>query len=363
MTWRPLLPVEECARRLDLLFPRAAFDTVLSNALAAWSVAAMLYVDAVVPADGALPDEATWVRPTTVLWLSDEAYARDDSASRTQWRDAALSGNRPKERVASVLAGWGLPISQRYGDNTRETLRDETWPKWETHGAARLRPGIPTSSGRPRWALTDAFADLFDPGLTGTALEDEVDTFRDTRMDPGWRAKAVTARRRAVHAHEIEVRLRDGSRRRLAPGDSSLILQGVIEQWAPARLADPVVLTISEPGAKFVTVDEAILKSLGIALDPTKLLPDAVLVDIGADPVAFWIVEAVASDGEINDDRKAALLHWATGQNIPEASCNFLSAFASRNAGPAKRRLKDLAVGTYAWYLDEPGHELAWYEL
>ena len=142
-----------------------------------------------------------------------------------------------------------------------------------------------------------------------------------------------------------------------------MILQGVIERWAPARLKDPVVLTISEPGAKFVTADEATMKSLGITLDPAKLLPDAVLVDVGADPVTFWIVEAVASDGEIDDDRKAALLRWARRHNIPEGSCRFLSAFASRNAGPAKRRLKDLAAGTFAWYLDEPGHELAWYEL
>lgn len=112
-----------------------------------------------------------------------------------------------------------------------------------------------------------------------------------------------------------------------------------------------------------MTVDAATMTSLGITLDPARLLPDAVLVDVGADPVTFWMVEAVSSDGEIDDDRKARLIRWATGQNIPADSCEFLSAFASRNAGPAKRRLKDVAEGTFARYLDEPGHELAWYEL
>lgn len=363
MTWRPLLEVDECERRLELLFPKAAFDTVLSNALAAWSVGAMIYVDAVVPADEAMPDDATWVRPTTVLWLSPEAYTRTDGASRAEWRDAALSGNKPKEKVRAVVNGWRFWFNPKYADNSRETLRDETWPAWESHGAARIRPGILTSSSKPRWALTDAFADLFDPALDGDELEKRVDAFRDQRMDPGWRAKALTARKREAQVHQVDVRLTDGTVRRLGPGESSLILQGVIENWARARLNDPVVLTISEPGAKFVTVDEATMKSLGIILDPAKLLPDAVLVDVGADPVAFWIVEAVSSDGEIDHDRKAALLRWAKSQNIPQSSCYFLSAFASRQAGPAKRRLKDLAAGTFAWYLDEPGHELSWYEL
>jgi hypothetical protein len=363
MTWRPLPEVDECARRLELLFPKSAFDSVLSNSLAAWSVAAMIYVDAVVPADGPVPNDATWARPTTVLWLSSHAYERSDAEFRANWRDAALSGNRPKDKVAAFLEEWELPFVPKYADNSRETLRDETWPKWESHGAARIRPGVLTSSSKPRWALTDDFADLFDPALTDEALEQRVDAFRDQRMEPGWRAKEVTARRREAQAHEVEVRLPDGTPRRLAPGESSLILQGVIEQWAPVRLDDPVVLTISEPGAKFVTADETTMKSLGIVLDPTKLLSDAVLVDIGASPVTFWMVEAVSSDGEIDEDRKAALLRWAKSQNIPESSCHFLSAFASRQAGSAKRRLKDLAAGTFAWYLDEPGHELAWYEL
>ena len=49
-----LLPLDDCASRLEMIFPRAAFDTVLSNPLAASAVAAMVYVDAIVPDDGDL---------------------------------------------------------------------------------------------------------------------------------------------------------------------------------------------------------------------------------------------------------------------------------------------------------------------
>jgi hypothetical protein len=189
------------------------------------------------------------------------------------------------------------------------------------------------------------------------------EAFRDNYMSPGGKVKALTARQRGDRAHAVDVTLPDGMVRPLEPGEASVILKGVIEQWAPSRLHDPVVLTISEPGEKVYTADAATIQRLGLAIDPTTLLPDALLVDVGADPPEFWIVEAVASDGPIDEDRKRSLLRWATQQRIPEACCRFLTAFGSRNAVPAKRRLKDLAAGTYAWYADEPGRELAWYEM
>ena len=362
MTWRPLPTVIDCEARLEHIFPRAAFDTVLSNPLAAWSVAALLYVDAVVPASGNLPADATWARPSTVLWLSFDVYARDDPASRAAWRDAALGGNA-KRRVAELEATWDLTFDPRYGDNSREQVRDETWPRWADEGAVRVKPGVRKTSPAPRWALTDAFADLFDPSLTGQAFFDALETFREAHMSPPGRVKALTARQRGERAHAVKVALPSGDVRQLEPGESSVILKGVIEHWAPRRLADAVVLSISEPGDKVYTADAATMQRLGLTIDPTTLLPDAVLVDVGATPTVFWIVEAVASDGPIDEDRKRRLLRWAAEQRIPEQSCRFLTAFGSRNAAPAKRRLKDLAAGTFAWYADEPGRELAWYEI
>lgn len=357
---RPLPSQEECAERLELVFPRAAFDTVLSNPLAAWAVASMIYFDAVVPAAGDLPPGATWARPTMILWMSDEAYGRSDPTFRSNWVRAALGG---KQKVAALLGSVGLTFSQKYGDNSRETLRDETFPAWLDEGALRVKPGVKTSSPRPRWALTDAFADLFEPGLPESTVLERIESFRESHMSPGGKVKAVVARERGEKAHAVEVKLPDGTVRQLEPGETSVILKGIIERWAPVRLADPVVLSVSEPGDKIYTADSAVMRRLGIVIDVATLLPDALLVDIESIPPVFWIVEAVASDGPISEDRKRSLLRWAAKQRIPEESCRFLTAFGSRNAAPAKRRLKDLAAGTYAWYADEPERELAWYDL
>lgn len=357
---RSLLPRDEVQARLQRIFPRDAFDPVHSNPLAASALAAMLYVDAVVPDTGPLPDDASWARPSMCLWMSDEVYAVDDPDRRAEWRGACLVS---RKAARELEASWGVISEAWYADNSRETLRDETFPAWLEHGALRDRPGIPTTSSRPRWALADGFADLFDPALEGDALEAAIEAWRSTHMSPGDRLRISTLRDRERAGHAVEVTLPDGVTRSLEPGSASLILRGVLQDWAPSRLVDPVVLTISEPGDKVYVADASRLRALGLTIDAGNLLPDSVIVDIGTTPPTFWIVEAVATDGPVTEDRRRQLLRWAEDQRIPPASCRFLSAFLDRNDAAAKRRLKDLATDTFAWYASEPTRELAWYEM
>lgn len=361
MTFRPIVGRDECLTRLRLVFPRAAFDPVLANPLGAAAVATMLYVDAVSPDEASTDESVFWARPSTCLWMSDEVLAHAWPEQRRAWRVAALRGRRA---VVELLMQWGIEHRPWYGDNSRETLRDETFRAWLDHGAIRGRPGIPTTSSRPRWALMASFADLFDPMLRKQSLIDAVEIWRSSHMSPGDRFRILTVQRRERHKHAVTVTL-PGSRqiRLLEPGLASLILKGVLEVWAPARLTEPAVLTISEPGDKVYLADAAQLAALGLRVDANTLLPDAVIVDIAITPPTFWIVEAVATNGPVTEERRAQLIRWAEEQNIPPQSCKFLSAFISRNDQAARRRLKDIAVNTYAWYADEPTRELAWYEI
>ncbi|HEX2418579.1 MAG TPA: BsuBI/PstI family type II restriction endonuclease [Micromonosporaceae bacterium] len=360
MTLRPLLPRGECQARLQLVFPRTTFDPVLANPLAGAAVAAMIYIDAIIEDTVPFVDSNVCARPTTCLWMSDAAFRCADQLQRIAWRKAALGG---KKAVANLLRSWGLSHDAWYGDNSRETLRDETFAEWLRYGAVRANPSVTTTSGRPRWALTASFADLFNPALQGEDLAAAVEGWQAGHLQPGDLVRIRAAGDRERRAHSVPVRLPTGEVRNLAPGDASLIIKAVVEQWMRARLADPVVLTISEPGEKLYVADQATLASLGLAIDTSTLLPDALLVDIGPRPAEFWIVEAVATDGPIDDGRKKELLDWATDQKIPETSCRFLTAFLSRNHHAARRRLKDLATGTFAFYADEPARELSWYEL
>ncbi|GAB3470019.1 BsuBI/PstI family type II restriction endonuclease [Kineococcus endophyticus] len=361
MTFRTLPTREECSARLAMIFPRAAFDPVHANPLAAASVVALIYVGAVAPEQSPVPDDQVWARPSMCLRMSDAVLARNSDQDRTAWREAMLTNT--KKKVDDLMAQWGVRAEHWYADNSRETLRDETFTRWLDHGAIRERPGLPTSSSKPRWALASEFADLFAPTLTGPALEQTIEAWRSTHMDPGDRLRIATAQQRDQATHAVRVTMPDGSTRTLEPGTASRILKGVVEQWAPARLHDPVVLTISEPSRKILVADAAVLTRLGLTIDQATLLPDAVLVDIGANPVEFWIIEAVHTDGPISDRRRDDLLKWAEEQRIKPETCHFVTAFESRNSQPARKRLKDLGTGTYAWFLDEPTRELSWHEI
>ncbi|OXM57587.1 restriction endonuclease [Amycolatopsis thailandensis] len=354
----PISP-DEAERRLQVIFPRAAFDSVLSSPLAGMAVAACIHVDAVCSSSDD-PDIVEWARPSTVVWMSSEALSRTSDADRLAWRTAAAKGSK---QVEDLHTHWGVPFQPKYKDNSRETLRDETFRKWREHGALRMRPGLPTSSSKPRWALLNDFADLFNPSLTEEDFEQSADEWREKHLDPGTRLRAIHALDTETAAHAVTVTLPNNTTRTLEPGHSSKIIKGVIETWAPARLVQPVVLTISEPGDKVHIGDERTLRALGINIDLANVLPDAVIADIGADPVHFWIIEAVASDGPVSEERRKALLAWAAQQNIKAERCSFLTAFLSRNHAAAKKRLKDIASGTWAWFADEPGHELAWYKV
>lgn len=361
MKLRPVVDRKQIRERLVKMFPPDAFDAVLSNPLAAAGVAAMIYVGSIVDDEGDPEPENVWSRPSTVLWMSEEIQAHSTDDERLAYAAAAAISRRRIE--ALVSDGWGIVHHPWYADTTRETLRDEIWPKWRENGAARMRPGVATSSSLPRWALTASFATLFDPALDGDDLDAAIAEWQDTHLNAGAKLKLHYASALASAEHEVTVQLPGYGQRVLDPGTSSMILKGVIEQWAPARLGTPVVLAISQSGDKLYVADQALMAQIGISINVSTVLPDAIIVDVDDTPATFWIIEAVATDGEINETRKANLTEWAVEQYIAPEQLQFLSAFASRNAATIRKRLKDIASGTFCWFLDEPGNELSWSEI
>lgn len=355
----PLVSPAQAQERLTRIFPREAFDTVLSNPLSASAISTMIYVGAV-EHPNLTGSAQRYARPSMVMWLDDSVLEHATDAERNAWYAAA---SKTKKQVRDLLASWGLEFHQRYEDNTRETLRDETFPRWREQGAVLELAGLPTSSSRPRWMLQSAFAALFDPELIDDALEAAIDSWISENMTTMARLKAMNARNLGKGDTAVVVTLPSGVQRQLEAGGASEILKGVVEQWAPQRLTQPMVLTISEPGDKVYIADQQALALVGIAIDVSKLLPDALLADVGVSPAEFWIVEAVFTDGPVTEERKRALIEWARKQGIPADACRFLTAFMSRNSAPARRRLKDLAEGTFAWFLDEPTRELSWHRM
>jgi hypothetical protein len=356
----PVIGRDDAEARLAAFFPRDAFQSALSSKIAAAGVVAMLYVGSVVEEDDVLGRTSPVVRPSTCLWLQDEVLEQRSTAAD---REAWFGASSQKRKLEKLVTSWGITFRPWYGDNTRETLRDEALRGLADVGAVRDRRDLSTTSSSPRWALARPFAALFDPELTGDELHAAIEAWRDRHLNKGELVRLRELRRRQGENYAVKVALPNGEIRTLEAGAASQILRGIVEEWAPRRLKDPVVLIISEPGSKMPHVDKAMLDALGVTIDVGSLLPDAIIADILAEPVEFWIVEAVNTDGPITERRKADLQMWAARQGIDPLSLRYLTAFLSRGDAAARKRLRDLASGTFAWFLDEPDHELAWAEI
>ncbi len=147
----------EIHQRLSLIFPDGSpFRQYCAREIAAKTVFAMMYV-------GAVDGSGRAVAPKHVYRMSDDQAARTSEAERLAYgTDAQKAG----------FVGRGTAW---YADTTREPIRDETLRNGLIAvGAARDDKLIATTSSKPRYTLAPDFAALFDPSVTGEALDREI---------------------------------------------------------------------------------------------------------------------------------------------------------------------------------------------
>ena len=144
----PLPDRAEVLRRLQIIFPEGTPGRgYCTREMAASTVFAMLYI-------GAVEGRGRYLGPKHVYRMTDLQAAQVDPATRETYADdCRAKGQR-----------W-------YADNSREPIRDETLRDGLVRlGAVMARSDVPTTSGKPRYALTPSFAALFDPALTNEAF-------------------------------------------------------------------------------------------------------------------------------------------------------------------------------------------------
>lgn len=164
--------------------------------------------------------------------------------------------------------------------------------------------------GRGRYPLATDFARLLDPALTGDELHQRVREWQDRNLTMPARLRTQRARDAARAGHAITVTLPGGGSRKLLPGQSSVILKGVIEEWTK-MLDDPVVVFISQSGEKVNVLDGQLLTVLGLSIDHQRFLPDCLIADLGHE--SLWLVEVVASAGPVTEERRQS---WSGGRPI-----------------------------------------------
>jgi len=251
------------------------------------------------------------------------------------------------------------PIPGRwYAQNTREPIRDETIRNGLMQvGAVVDRQGLPTTSSHPRYALARKFAELFDMNQTESDLERLIVKWRKENLSSSALARVQLIRRAVVASDEgVLVSFPNLETRRLAPGPSSMIARAVVEEFASRFLETPGVLWMSESGNKVVARDDALAQSIGLVIRADRNLPDIILVDLGPSEPLLVFVEVVATDGPVNEARKAAFLDLTAEAGFSERHVAFLTAYMDRDRAEFRKTFSSLAWQFFAWCVSEPEH-------
>jgi hypothetical protein len=338
----PYAPYELVQERLLAIFPEGfEYRNYCTRESAASTIFSMLYV-------GATASSGKLVAPRQIYRMSDAQAALASVAERVTYAKESLrTGSTPRGQA------W-------YADNSREAIRDENLRQgFVTVGAATEDRSVPTTSAKPRYALADDFAALFDPELQNADLEKAIEAWRAKRLSP-----AALARIRLVNAGtgksasaKVLVTFPNGETRHLSPGKSAIISKAVIEEFAKRFLADPAVVWLSESGRKVVARDDLLARSINLNIDAGRNLPDIILADIGdrkTERVLLVFVEVVATDGPMTAARRADLLELSRAAKFDDTRVAFVTAYLDRGAGPLRKTFPTLAWNTFVWLASEP---------
>ena len=217
------------------------------------------------------------------------------------------------------------------------------------------RQGVNTTSSKGRYALHPDFAALFDPALTGVRLSTAVAEWQGTYLTGAARARAALAG--TMDDEGITVHHPQGGSTVLPPGESPLITKAVVEEFAKRFLSRPAVVWISDSAIKKFS-DDKLNEVLKIKLDVANLLPDVVLVDLSKPGLTLVFIEIVSTDGPVTEQRKAGILELlaASPMGYRPADAVFVTAYRDRGAKPVPKAIRELAWGSFAWFMSEPDH-------
>lgn len=340
-----ILTIPEIQARLEKIFPAGLeMRQNMVREMAAKVLYVFLY-------GGMVEGAGRCLRPSHVYFYTDDQAAKLTQEEREHWfKHSTKPGFRPEGKR------W-------YADTTKEPIRDDTirFGLMDIGAVARL-PGYAVTASTPIYYLKADFTELFNPTLLDAPLDAAIAAWQTTHLTPAARARmALLAAGKLKKSDEILVTCPDGSVAKMGPGSSSLISKAVVEGFALDFLPNPALLWLSESGTKVRHQDEATAKALGLKIDQAKVLPDIILVNIGATGLDtnLIFIEVVASDGPMTQNRKDALLAYVRESKFPEDQCIFGTAFEDRADGAFRKALPTLAWGTFAWFRSEP-ERLMW---
>ncbi len=256
------------------------------------------------------------------------------------WRSAAA----PLIGITPMMKFMEQHYGKNYKPNTRETVRRQTVHQFLDAAlivANPDEPSRPINSPKTVYQLEESVLELLR--MYGTA---EWDKSIRTYLASVDTLKKRYAQERQMSRIPIVI---EGEVKTLSPGGQNLLIEKIINEFAPCFTPGGKILYVGDTDEKFAHFNETALADLGVTVDSHGKIPDVIIHFTAND----WLVliEAVTSHGPINSKRKKELETIFRSAKIPLV---MVTTFLSRKA--MVEYLADIAWETDVWVAEDVTH-------
>lgn len=135
-------------------------------------------------------------------------------------------------------------------------------------------------------------------------------------------------------------------------GDHKNLIMACKDIYVPEFFPEYEILFVDyEDGQRVTEEEEQLLARAGLSLDLGDAIPDLLLWNPATD--VLWIIEAVISDGEVDEHKVVQMLSLV--RRSGKAGAGFTTAYTSwSDAARRQGRYKNIAPSTYIWISEDP---------
>ncbi len=263
-----------------------------------------------------------------------------DLGPNASWKDAG----HPLRGITPIIDFISEKYGKKYAPNTRETVRRQTVHQFLDAGlivANPDKPERPVNSPKTVYQIDESALELLR--TYGTSEWD--------KNIGAYLASVETLKKRYAQERQmarIPITIA-GETKTLSPGGQNILVEQVINEFAPRFTPGGSLLYVGDTDDKFAHFDKEGLAALGVEVDAHGKMPDVIVHYTERN----WLVliEAVTSHGPVNPKRKVELEALFKGSR---AGLVLVTAFLSRKA--MVEYCCEISWETEVWLAESPSH-------
>ena len=267
------------------------------------------------------------------------------------FKKAAKSGYQFRDGATNAHIGTHVGILQRGNRDKLDREGRDYWlkPLWEIGAIEKAYFNSKDSdflSGHPKakspnsaYRLSNQFITILE------ALEGEWQ-----KMAEAWIQEDVLRERLKLQAEQAE------EAKKSVVSSHSALISASHKVYAKRFLEGYEVVYIDDgDGDRITDEQKAVLTRAGLSLKLDDAMPDVLLWN--AETNKLWVIEAVTSDGEVDNHKKASLTEFAECNG--KAGVGFTTTYPTwKKTAERQTQLKNLADDTYLWVQEDASRNI-----